>query len=378
MNENHAFIEKGARAFGFWAGVTDIVSNPATLITNVSESIRTKFENIAQKLYRPPDENLQAPAHEYLHTPVDDLFLEIAGEVDIEHSPFWLDHAPYAVCLTHDIDRIRSTYQMAAMKFRKRDLRGAVKTFVSDMSSETNPFDNFERIAHFEKEWGIRSALYVLFERKRFMRALFNAEIQHVLGVYDPEAIGDALRNMKSQGFEIGLHGSFDAHSDRHSLSSEGHRLAQLLDADPLPCGVRNHYLQFDIDRTPSIQKECGFAYDSTLGFNFTCGFRCATVFPFILVYDNKQSLLELSMNVMDTALRFSAPDHEAEAAERIAEIIRRNGGLLMINWHQHFCNPEIAPAMYTWVEKTIKQAREDNAYIATPMEITTYWLKRI
>lgn len=370
MNHDMTPPQKGASAFGFWAGMADIVSDPAAFCRGVSESVRDKFAGISRGLYSPPGENIKTPISENLETPVDALFREIAAEIKVTPLPFWPDGAPYAVCLTHDIDRLRFVSPVSALKPGRRNLPDAIRNVTAGLASERKPCNNLERIAQFEKAWGIRSALYVLFERKRFFRALLKAEPQHVLGVYDPDEISDTLRDMRSQGFEIGLHGSFDAYADARALAGEINRLGKLLRADDGQYGVRNHYLQFDIQNTPEIQKKCGVAYDSTLGFNFTCGFRCGTVFPFMLVYDKKASLVELPLSIMDTALRYSTPDREAEMAELVAEKTRGQGGLMMINWHQRFCNPETSPAMYNWVENTIARARREKAYIATPMEV--------
>jgi len=278
------------------------------------------------------------------------------------------------VCLTHDVDRIRATYQNAAAELRKDRFKGALVSAWTDLTSarRENAYWNFERIVQFERDLDIRSALYVLFEKRRWLRACTRGEPQHVLGVYDPNDIAEELREMRNDGFEIGLHASLDADTGRYALSAELEKLARLLNTDDTCCGVRNHYLVYGLDTSPKNQSEAGVLYDSSMGFNYTCGFRCGTVFPFPLLVSGR-ILWELPFMIMDTAVRECAGGREPEMLDQVAGVVRDNEGLLTINWHQRLCNPDLLPWMWDWTAWMIDRAKEDGAWIAKPHDIVLH-----
>lgn len=90
--------------------------------------------------------------------------------------------------------------------------------------------------------------------------------------------------------------------------------------------------------------EEAGFDYDSTIGYNEANGFRSGTTQVFCLPGSSK--LLELPLNVMDTALFYSGRMglSEAEAMEQCKNLIstlRCYGGVFTINWHTRSLSPE-------------------------------------
>ncbi len=371
-------VELGVEAFGRWAGRADLVARAKDVGADVAPSLRSSFTRIAELLFSPPDENTRFPIGRYMATETDELYHAVAEALEVTPAPFWPNGAPYAVCITHDIDRIRQTYQGAVSRLRDGDLLGATRSLISRVPLDEDPFQNLERIMRYDSEWGINSSLYVLFERRRYDRALLKGEIQHLLGVYDPNDIADQLRAFHAMGGEVNLHGSLDAHRDPGALSRELALLRDLLSLAAVPRGVRNHYLQFDRQATPSVQLSCGIRHDSTMAFNFTCGFRCGTTFPFAISSGTAGTLWELPLTVMDTALKFAARGQEIQVADAIFGETRRCGGLLMVNWHQRFSNRETNPDMFRWVESVIDRARSDGALIAKPSEIADHWQARL
>lgn len=366
--ETHLSIPFGGQAFSFWLGITDV---PAWQAND------PRFGRIAAALYHPPDENIHGCSDARMCPSTDDIFHALARDLQVTPTPFWPDGAPYAVCFTHDVDRIRQTYQGVLAGYRNSGLMGAWKAWLHKPAKEQDPFFNFDRIRQYETDWRIHSAIYPMFEKRRWSRAILKGEIQHVLGVYDPFDVQEQLLRFHADGWEIGLHGSLDAHKSHTALMNEMTKLRQLIDAPLENIGIRNHYLQFDWCVTPDVQLACHVLYDSSMGFNFTCGFRCGTTFPYVIHDTNGKSLIELPISVMDTALKYAVPGRETEVAGRIADEVRRQGGLLMINWHQRFCNRDTNPLMFNWVETIITRARADKAWIALPRDVACHWRER-
>lgn len=375
-NKNKKPTLLGARAFGFWAGQGMAFHDPAGFVNDLTESTRQQLARVGCLLYAPPGANIKQFSDTHLETEVDDIFLGLSRELGLQPSAFWPDNAPYALCLSHDIDRVRRTYQAGAKKILRGRIPAGVKAIKSDVKDQANPFDNFERISRFEQDLGIRSALYVLFERRRLIRSLLHLEPQHLLGVYNPATIGHHLKNIAEQGFEIGLHGSFNSWRNRIALEREIQDLARIMGQEIDGLGIRNHYLQFN-KISSTIQRQAGILYDSTLGFNFINGFRCSTAFPFPLSFKH-ETPVELPLMIMDTALGVGTVREDFSIADRIFEKAKQNHGMVMINWHQRYCNVDLAPGMCRWVEKSVKQARKDGAYICLPKEAAGFWLQRV
>src|SRR5690606_21218175 len=104
-----------------------------------------------------------------------------------------------------------------AMKRTARDLFSA--TFPGERRK--NSYYSFDEMGKWEAEHGVRSASYVLFEKRRWKRALVSGEWQHVIGVYQPRSIFNELKEYESKGNEIGVHGSFDSWADPEALTSD-------------------------------------------------------------------------------------------------------------------------------------------------------------
>jgi hypothetical protein len=300
------------------------------------------------------------------------------AKLGISPKPFWPDGKPYAVCVTHDIDRVLATYQRLRGLRRAplRSLGQTARDFYTAMhpsSRDENVFFNFSRIRRWEQERGIHSAFYVLFEKRRFFKALASGQIQHALGVYKPASIAGDLRALREAGCEIGLHCSFDSWSEESALKQELAELRELGLGDAT--GARTHYLCFDPARTPVIQARAGLSYDSSVGFNFLAGFSAGTSFPFRL-----GGIWELPLLLMDTALRHlsNRPQERRAIALRVRDEVRSHGGVLTLNWHSHLLHPDAQPEMVALLDEIISDAKRDGAWMALPREVVRWWQGRI
>lgn len=333
---------------------------------------------LARRLFDPPSENFHGEPKAFRVADVDRNFVELARRRGLKPKPFWPEGQPYAVCLTHDIDRILSTIH-GLKQIRREGLR-AVARIGRDLATAAvaserhrNPFFNFRELQAWEAEQGVRSASYVLFEKRRWGRALFSGEWQHAIGVYQPKTILKELVAYEARGNEVGVHGSFDSWGSADALKQDAAELREAGIASIV--GVRNHYLQFDAERTFDAQAGAGIAYDSTMGFNYRSGFRCGTCFPY-----RWRGQWELPFQLMDSALRYQHSDpHERLAeADSVLREVSAMGGVLVVNWHLHVMNPESFPTEMDLLEKIITRARHDGAWFALPREVISWWERRI
>ena len=277
--------------------------------------------------------------------------------VEIPPRPFGY---PFTVCLTHDIDFMgirhhRLDHSVAGFVVRvfrsliaapRSGWRKALKNFAALLSL---PGVYLKRQADFwypldryrQAERDLPSTFFFIpyadrpgkSDAGRSMRTLRAAR-------YRIEEYTEDLRGLESTAREVGVHG-IDSWCDAEDGKAERAVVRNITGRDDL--GIRMHWLYF-ADRSPAILEQAGYTYDSTLGFNNAVGYRNGTTQVFRP--RGASTLLELPLNVQDTALLFPSRMHlsEVRAVERCAELIDTTahfGGVLTINWHDRSLAPE-------------------------------------
>ncbi len=157
---------------------------------------------------------------------------------------------------------------------------------------------------------------------------------------YDAADLRDVLRQLQTAGKEITVHG-LDAWRDAAAGRAERELIGGLVNRNA--SGIRMHWLYFD-ENAPEKLEAAGYAYDSTVGYNQTVGYRAGTSQVFKPL--TTKHLLELPMHIMDTALFFPSylnlSPRQAEAVVHpLIENAVRFGGVLTVNWHDRSLAPE-------------------------------------
>jgi hypothetical protein len=186
--------------------------------------------------------------------------------------------------------------------------------------------------------------------------------------------IVDDVKKLLSANREIAVHG-IDAWRDSAKACGEREAIQEITGAGQI--GVRMHWLYFD-SQSPLTLERSGFAYDSTFGYNETIGYRAGTTQVF--KFPNADHLLELPLNIMDTALFYPSymnlSDQQGGAAMRpLIENATRLGGVLTVNWHNRSLGPE-----RLW-DQPYRQLLDDlkrrNVWFATASEAVSWFRKR-
>jgi peptidoglycan/xylan/chitin deacetylase (PgdA/CDA1 family) len=191
---------------------------------------------------------------------------------------------------------------------------------------------------------------------------------------YDVGDVQDQLDALISAGREIACHG-IDAWHDPERGHEELERIRNAAGISDI--GVRSHWLYFD-ERSPAAFEQAGFAYDSTVGYNESIGYRAGTaqVFkPFTV-----SRLLELPMHIMDTAMFYPAYmnlslDQAKEAIKPLLDNASRFGGVLTVNWHDR----SIAPERF-WDEpykQLLTDLKSKGAWFATAAKAVAWFKQR-
>jgi hypothetical protein len=280
--------------------------------------------------------------------------------------PIVLDDHPFALCLTHDVDRPYKTYQ--SVYYAVRDRR---PSHLADALPGRNPYWQFEEIATLEDDLGVRSAFYLLNEPhllekdpRRWVRP--GDWIQH-LGRYDVEdpAIVSTIRWLDAGGWEIGLHGSYRSCGDLARLRHEKSVLERCLDGQVV--GGRQHYLNLSIPETWRYHAEIGLRYDASLGSGRSYGFEYGyeplrpfgdefVVFPLTLM---EQALPNPSSNFEDALAACEALLSEAAA----------NGAVMTALWHPRYFSESDFPGYRRLYRRLVERALEMGAWVGSPAD---------
>ena len=267
------------------------------------------------------------------------------------------------IALTHDVDRIRKHYQYITHAIKclvKKDLRGCLYHLGSTFESE--PYWSFPTIIKIEKEYNVKSTFFFMNETIKFdLFDKLNWKLS--LGRYslvNPKIV-KMIKYLDENGWEIGLHGSYNSYNNYQLLKSEKEILENIHKHDVN--GIRQHYLKLD-SKTWEIQKSLGFRYDSTFGYTDNIGFKEEKYMPFRPFND---SFTVFPLVIMDDCI-MSKPDKFAEFL-RLADIAEKENGILVINWHQRDFNEKEFPNHSKFYIKMIEEGKKRNASFRTLIE---------
>jgi len=297
---------------------------------------------------------------------------------------FWPKGKKFAVCLTHDVDEIRKTYQYftkAIRGLKNRELTRVIyqlKSFVTDKIFKKNPYWTFEDIMKLEDKFNVRSTFFFLKESARI--SLFDpATWHHYARKYDfrEQEVSKIIGELASKGWEVGLHGSYESYIDKKKLENEKKLLESVL-GDKVK-GIRQHHLNLKIPETWEYQEESGFEYDTSLGFKGGkgVGFRWGTCFPFYPFNGSRIiSVLEIPLIIMDISI---TPDEKGwKKCLDIINTVEEYGGVLTVLWHHTVFNSNEYPGWAEMYEKIIKTCKKKNAWITNAYEIAKWWKERL
>lgn len=297
---------------------------------------------------------------------------------------FWPNGKEVAVCLTHDVDVLSGWFLYTLVRLaellRKGHWGAAFQMFRQSLGKIFQPLYPLQilvEMAQQEKARNIHSSYYFLSGTPSW-RGFLKSDITYNNRA---EPIAAVLRDLSAQGFEVGLHGSYDSFQNAAQLVEEKRRLEEI--AGQPVIGIRQHFLRFAAPDTWRVQEKAGFFYDTTLGFAEQPGFRAGFGFPFY-PYDLKQDepipLLELPLVLMDRSYsKYQTASNAAlmDSLDGFLKVLKKPGGLLTLLWHTHMAD-EFGffdyPQLY---QRILDRVLEEECYVASGRDIYTWWEAR-
>lgn len=269
-----------------------------------------------------------------------DIFEPRASQYLVEHGyqVNYPDDAPFAVCLTHDIDAIYQSITSKGLNayrlFKQGNSQGALKK-ISQMRSRKLPFFNFLQIMDLEEKYDAKSTFFFMAERPGDQEYTYNIE--------DVETEVGAIID---RGWEVGLHGGHSSYSNSHEMREKRERLEKVTGKPVI--GYRNHYLRFLVPETWEYLSQAGFRYDTTLGYGDCAGFRngmCHPFRPFNLNSGREIDIMEIPLVVMDgtldqTYMRFDSKG-KWEFVKMLIDRVAACHGVFTLLWHNTYMEGE-------------------------------------
>jgi peptidoglycan/xylan/chitin deacetylase (PgdA/CDA1 family) len=341
-----AYFENGTTKFpcvtrtkqGITIGI-DIFKETGYLLSGHLDVIRPSLNGSTQK------EMASIPIVDFLENL---LFNAIVSGCHKRHLPlvqksFWPEGKKFAVCLTHDVDEIKKTYQWISRPLRfltKRDFSGfkdQVYSFIQRIKG-SEPYYTYDEIIRIEHDLGVKSTYFILKESGN--ANLFSKKTWYLYGrnrTLKSHEMRALIQRLTANGDEVAIHGSYFSYKDPMLLHEETRELEQIINEKVI--GTRQHNLNLEVPTTWNLQHSAGLKYDTTLGFKDTIGFRWGTSFPFFPnVGEGPPSLLEIPLIIMDICLE-SKTDKIVDCL-RIADEVGRYQGVLTLLWHPPIFNP--------------------------------------
>jgi peptidoglycan/xylan/chitin deacetylase (PgdA/CDA1 family) len=278
----------------------------------------------------------------------------------------WPDNAPYALCLTHDVDHVtRRLYQRLWRGARcgpavaLREFRDTAATLGRRSSAW-----NFERLAELEDAYQVRSTFLFLDETAKGFGPKYWGRYRFA----DP-SVASVIRELDAGGWEIGLHGSLFSYNSPALLEQEKDRLERIV-GHPVVSG-RQHYLRLEEGVTFALYDRLGLTVDSTRGYSHKPYDGRYGVMPYT---PEGSGVVELPITLMDT-IGLENPAIRRRSEEVVADIAGQ-GGVVTLDWHQCVCNATLFPERLGFYKDVLCEARRQGAWISTMGKIASHWRK--
>ncbi|KQC13034.1 MAG: hypothetical protein APR63_01355 [Desulfuromonas sp. SDB] len=235
----------------------------------------------------------------------------------------WPCSSPFAVGLSHDVDRIRyySWSNVLRLWFNRKLNLDINKTIYYLTHPYQDPYFQIENLALQELNRGVTSTFFFLtVPRDSHGRR------------YKVKTLSPKLAELSSMNFEIGLHASIKSKKSVKKLNREKEILQKIVKNKIN--GVRYHYLMKN-DNFLVFPDLAGFLYDSSLSSSKIWTIPRGVTYPhqpWCGFLNRKLQIREIVLTVHDMAL-INGYSFNPQFISRIIKA----GGLLTVLWHQRF-----------------------------------------
>ncbi len=266
------------------------------------------------------------------------------------------------ISVTHDVDTISKTiairlkqsafHTFNSFKYlQNKNLSGTFQKLrkANQILLSRDNYWCFEQIIQLEEAYNQRSCFYIYGGLTGWRRHPQQILIDPAYKANHPK-LKELIRWLHKEGWEIGLHQSFNAWANPALMTQELERVEEALGTTITTC--RQHWLRFSWLHTWQAQQDVGLRLDSTLGFNDRSAFRNGAALQFNPWDFEKRQPMTIEarpMVLMDSHLydyrEYTDDERQAELSRWFDEI-RFVGGIATVIWHQRVMSRD-----YGWGE---------------------------
>ncbi len=242
---------------------------------------------------------------------------------------------------------------------------------------------HFRSWMELERRFGARSAFYFIARKG----SLYEYATGLPDGFYDIRAphFRALFRELAAEGWEIGLHASYLAHTSAEKFAAERALLAAV-SGQPI-AGNRHHYWRLDLQNPEDsllLHERVGFAYDASLTHNRYLGWRRGSSWPFYPWHQGQRRplrTLQLPTAWMDDHLfgqRADNPGDRRSLLHGLVETTAQQGGLLLVDVHDYVYDDALFPGWAAAYRELWEHLfTRGDVWFATPVAIATHWADR-
>lgn len=319
--------------------------------------------------------------------------------IENHQPPQWPEDKRFAVCLTHDVDTVSELNLQQNLRIIWKLLKTHSQRPVGEslrrvfehklnafrgLLGRSDQLCKFEKWMDLEKEHGARSTFFfapesVYLPHRSDCMYRYDQKIQFFGATI---SVAELMRTMDQEGWEIGLHPSWNAHADLAEMKYQKEQIESVLGHSIQ--SVRQHFLKYDLLNTHRVQSLAGFKYDSTIGFNDNVGFRRGTSYPFNcfdLNEGKKLPLLQIPLIAQDGALLDPGKGLRLDQGKAVEYIklmvqeVKEVGGVLTLSWHPHTMN---RPAYWDVYKEVLELLEKEDPWFATVSEAGAWWANHV
>ena len=302
---------------------------------------------------------------------IDELLLDVIGQLGLKAKTIWPDEKKAAVCLTHDVDLFdgRSYFFLRKMlwlyhagsalikgqKATYRNYLNKIKRWSDPNYDPTHAFDNWMQL---EQRYGFKSTFFFFGLRHALSREGRRYS-------YRNSRVRSTIKRLDKNGWEIGLHAGRYNHLDLSYLKKQKNYLQNVLGKEVIGC--RHHFLRVRFPQSWDLYDKAGFKYSSNMGWD--CGFNGFRAGTCLLYKPTRcKELIEIPFQLMDSS-SIKEPENYHELFLDYLKKIKNVGGCLVIDFHQEYFDEMESPGNNSAYKMIIETLSKDQELWVAPLK---------
>ena len=288
----------------------------------------------------------------------------------------WPGGQSFAIAFTHDVDLTRG------VSLKKRLLQRGVNLISKIGANQKSAEDLNKKIAAEDASVWTYPQLLDLYKRYK-RKASFYFLVKMFEGLHfryniTSRKFRTLIAELSKEGHEIGLHSSLKAFDKAGKYTAERKSLENATNQKPF--GLRQHYLRAKFPRLWQLAADAGFAYDTSLGYNYQYGFRAGTSHPFRCYNFKKDKIVpiwEFSLTFFEYNLpkETDSPEELIAIVEQLIAKVEQYEGLIVGLLHPSNFMQTNYNRLWEWL---LQQVEHRGAYSDSLMNIYKWIEQRV